>query len=97
MTMPPPMIKKQTVTERPPVATDDKHDEEESGLLFVNPDEERRARIEKEKQLKKKEVPMLRLKDGSQAMMLPALVSSNSVTSNTSNGPNPAGGSRSFI
>ncbi len=95
--MPPPMIKKQTLTERQPVATDDKHDEEESGLLFVNPDEERRARIEKEKQLKKKEVPMLRLKDGSQAMMLPALVSSNSVTSNASNGPNPAGGSRSFI
>jgi len=95
--MPPPMIKKQTLTERPSVATDDKHDEEESGLLFVNPDEERRARIEKEKQLKKKEVPMLRLKDGSQAMMLPALVSSNSVTSNASNGPNPAGGSRSFI
>jgi hypothetical protein len=41
---------------------------------------------------------MLRLKDGSQAMMLPALVASNSVTSNTSgNGPNQTGGSRSFI
>jgi hypothetical protein len=67
--------------------------------LFVNPDEERRARIEKEKQLKKKEVPMLRLKDGSQAMMLPALVASSSVTSNTSgsNGANQTGGSRSFI
>jgi hypothetical protein len=41
---------------------------------------------------------MLRLKDGSQAMMLPALVASNSVTSNTSgNGANQTGGSRSFI
>jgi hypothetical protein len=40
-------------------------EEEESGLLFVNPDDERKARLEKEKQLKKKEIPMLKLKDGS--------------------------------
>ena len=97
----PPLIKKLTtsVSERqPPTASDDKHDEEESGLLFVNPDEEIRARLEKEKQLKKKEVPMLRLKDGSQAMMIPALVASNSVTSNTSGGGGlNQTGSRSFI
>jgi hypothetical protein len=41
---------------------------------------------------------MLRLKDGSQAMMIPALVASNSVTSNTSGGGGlNQTGSRSFI
>jgi hypothetical protein len=34
-------------------------------LLFVDPEVEKRAQIEKEKLLKKKEVPMIRLKDGS--------------------------------
>ena len=94
-----PLMKKQstTVTERQLPSVSDKHDEEESGLLFVNPDEERRARLEKEKQLKKKEVPMLKLKDGSHAMMLPALVATSSVTSNTSGGGVNQAGSRSFI
>jgi hypothetical protein len=62
----------------------------------VNPDEERRARLEKEKQLKKKDVPMLRLKDGSQAMMIPGLVASNSTSSNLASGATQSG-SRSFI
>jgi hypothetical protein len=53
-------------------------------LVFVNPDEEKRLRLEKEKLLKKKEVPMLKLKDGSQAMMIPGL-------SAASSGPNPSG------
>lgn len=62
----------------------------------MNPDEERRARFEKEKQLKKKDVPMLRLKDGSQAMMIPGLVASNSTSSNLASGATQSG-SRSFI
>lgn len=62
----------------------------------MNPDEERRARLEKEKQLKKKDVPMLRLKDGSQAMMIPGLVASNSTSSNLASGATQSG-SRSFI
>ena len=40
------------------------NDEEESGLLFVDPEVEKRAQIEKDKQQKKKEVPMIKLKDG---------------------------------
>lgn len=65
-------------------------------MLFVNPNEEKRLRLEKEKQHKKKEVPVLRLKDGSQAMMIPGLSASSS-------GPNASGpsavqsSSRNFI
>ena len=40
------------------------NDQEESGLLFVDPEVEKRAQIEKDKQQKKKEVPMIKLKDG---------------------------------
>ena len=45
-------------------AKDQEGDEEESGLLFVDPEVEKRAQIEKDKQQKKKEVPMIKLKDG---------------------------------
>lgn len=38
--------------------------EEESGLVFVDPEVERRAQLEKEKFNKKKEIPVLKLKDG---------------------------------
>ncbi len=34
-------------------------------MLFVDPEVEKRAQLEKEKQQKKKEVPMIKLKDGS--------------------------------
>ena len=49
--------------------------EEESGLLFVDPEVEKRIQLEKEKSLKKKEMPMLRLKDGS---MVPSMFSNGS-------------------
>jgi hypothetical protein len=38
--------------------------EEESGLLFVDPEVERRAQLEREKANKKKEMPTIKLKDG---------------------------------
>jgi hypothetical protein len=44
-------------------------------LLFVDPEAEKRAQLEKEKSMKKKEVPMIKLKDGSMvpsSMVLPA-------------------------
>lgn len=40
-------------------------EDDESGLVFVDPEVERRAQIEREKLLKKKEMPMIKLKDGS--------------------------------
>ncbi len=33
--------------------------------MFVDPEEEKRQALEKEKQQKKKEIPMIKLKDGS--------------------------------
>ena len=59
-------------------------EEESGGLLFVDPQEERKAQLEKEKQLKKKEVPMIRLKDGT---MIPASAVS-AAHSSGKNGPN---------
>jgi hypothetical protein len=58
-----------------PENTNKDEDEEESGLLFVDPEAEKRAQLEKEKSMKKKEVPMIKLKDGSMvpsSMVLPA-------------------------
>jgi len=88
------LIRKQTTILSDVAKSTEQPEEEESGLLVVNPDEERRARLEKEKQLKKKEVPMLRLKDGSQAMMIPGLlVASNS----SSTAPTQAGSRSNFL
>ena len=89
-----PLIRKQTTT-----VVEDDDEEEESGLLFVNPDEEKRLRLEKEKQFKKKEMPVLRLKDGSQAMMIPGLTSAPSVGSVKPQGPSSVvqSSSRNFI
>ena len=87
-TQPAPLIRKQTtiVSEMAKSSNNGgESEEEESGLLFVNPDDERKARLEKEKQLKKKEIPMLKLKDGSQAMMLPGLVTASSSSYNNAN------------
>jgi hypothetical protein len=43
---------------------------EESVLQFIDPNEERKAQFEKEKQMKKKEVPMLKTNTGA-AMHMP--------------------------
>ena len=78
MTTTAPFIRKQTsIKSEVPRADTGEHEEEESGLVFVNPDDERRIKLEKEKQLKKKEVPMFKMKDGTQAMMLPGLTGSS--------------------
>lgn len=46
----------------PPIEDDD---DDDGGLLFVDPEQERKKALEREKLIKKKEVPMIKLKDGS--------------------------------
>ena len=72
-------------------------DEEESGLLFVDPEAEKRAQLEKEKSMKKKEVPMIKLKDGSMvpsSMVLPAQAAA---MQNANNGQAGGGGRRNML
>eukprot|EP00347_Sterkiella_histriomuscorum_P004010 403362094 len=53
-------------------------DEEESGLMFIDPEEEKKAQKEKDKTLNKKEAPMLKLKNGSMFSMQSAIPQSSS-------------------
>lgn len=49
----------------PMIVDNDEEDPEESGLMFINPDDEKKLKQEQDNQLKKKEIPMIKLKDGS--------------------------------
>lgn len=59
-----PLFKQPIVLPSKTFEEDNGEEEEESGLLFVDPQQEKRAQLEKEKLLKKKEPTMITLKDG---------------------------------